>query len=118
MRFVIKLAIFTGLLSLLFSVSVFSQTILNSFSSPGPEPRGLAWDGTFLWCAEYSSGRIYKLDPLTGDKQGSFSFPLQSDFGGITWGSDGQIWVANGSYIYEIDPTSGDTLSNFSCPGG
>ncbi len=118
MRFVIRVVILAGLLNFLFSISVFSQTILNSFPSPGPEPRGLAWDGSFLWCAEYSTGKIYKLDPLTGGELGMFSFLLQSDFGGITWGSDDQIWVANGSYVYEVDPTSGDTLSSFHCPGG
>ena len=118
MRLVIKVAILAGLMNFLFSVSVFSQTILNSFPSPGPEPRGLAWDGSFLWCAEYSSAMIFQLDPLTGNKVNSFSFPLESDFGGITWGSDDQIWVANGSYVYEIDPGSGDTLSSFHCPGG
>lgn len=118
MRFMRKVVILTGLLSFLITVSVFSQTLLNSFPSPGPEPRGLAWDGSFLWCAEYSSGKIFKLNPLTGAKVDSFSFPLQSSFGGITWGSDDQIWVANGSYVYEIDPSSGDTLSSFHCPGG
>lgn len=118
MRFVVKVAIFAGLFNFLFSVSVFSQTILNSFPSPGPEPRGLAWDGSFLWCAEYSSGKIFKLNPSTGAKVDSFSFQIESAFGGITWGSDDQIWVANGGLIYEIDPASGETLSSFSCPGG
>jgi streptogramin lyase len=118
MRLVIKVGILVGLLEFLFCASVFSQTILNSFPSPGPEPRGLAWDGSFLWCAEYSYGKIFKLDPSTGAKVDSFSFPLEGDFGGITWGSDDQIWVANGSYVYEIDLGSGDTLSSFHCPGG
>lgn len=118
MRLVIKVGILAGLLKFLFCASVFSQTILNSFPSPGPEPRGLAWDGSFLWCAEYSYGKIFQLDPLTGAKVDSFSFPLESAFGGITWGSNDQIWVANGSLIYEIDPTSAETLSSFSCPGG
>ena len=113
-----KIAILVGLLNFLFSGSVSSQTILNSFPAPGSEPRGLAWDGSFLWCAEYSSGKIFKLDPSTGSKVDSVSFPLQSSYGGITWGSNDQMWVANGSYVYEIDPTSGDTLSSFHCPGG
>jgi len=113
-----KVLVLAGLLSLLVSASACSQTIINSFPSPGPEPRGLAWDGSYLWCAEYSSGKIFKLEPSTGAKVDSVSFPLQSDFGGITWGSEDQIWVANGVYIYEIDPSSGDTLGLFRCPGG
>lgn len=118
MRFMAKTAILVGLLNFLFSGSVSSQTILNSFPAPGSEPRGLAWDGYFLWCAEYSSGKIFKLDPSTGSKVDSVSFPLQSSYGGIAWGSNDEMWVANGSYVYEIDPASGDTLSSFHCPGG
>lgn len=113
-----KVVIPAGLLSLFISVSVSSQTIINSFPSPGPMPAGLAWDGSFLWCAEYSSGKVFKLNPSTGAKVDSFSFQFYSSFGGITWGIEDQIWIANGSRIYEIDPTSGDTLSYFSCPGG
>lgn len=113
-----KLVVVAGLLGILLPGSVNSQTIVNSFPAPGPEPRGLAWDGSFLWCAEYSSGQVLKLDPVTGAKVDSFSFPFQSNFGGITWGSADQIWVANGSYVYEIDPATGNTLSSFHCPGG
>ena len=113
-----KVLTMAGLLCFLISVNVYSQTIVNSFPSPGPEPRGLAWDGLYLWCAEYESGRIFKLDPASGTKVDSFTLPIDSQFGGITWGSDNQIWVANGSFVYEIDPASGDTLSSFRCPGG
>lgn len=118
MRWMIKTVILTGLLHLLSSVLVFSQTILNSFPSPGLEPRGLAWDGAFLWCADYSSQMIFKLAPSTGARVDSFSFPLQNDFGGITWGDQDQIWVANGSYVYEVDPAFGIIRSFFHCPGG
>ncbi|MGB2697257.1 MAG: hypothetical protein WBD28_05275 [Candidatus Zixiibacteriota bacterium] len=113
-----KVLALVGLFGFLISAHVYSQTIVNSFPSPGPEPRGLAWDGSYLWCAEYGSGRVSKLDPATGAKVDSFEFPLDSEFGGITWGSEDQIWVANGSYVYEIDPIFGDTLSSFRCPGG
>lgn len=113
-----RVVILAGLLSLLITVAVHSQTIIHSIPAPGPEPRGLAWDGSFLWCAEYSSGKIFKLDPSTGARVDSFAFDLISDFGGITWGSGNQIWVANGGAIHEIDPLSGDTISYFTCPGG
>lgn len=113
-----KLVVFAGLVIMLLPASVNSQTIIHSFPAPGPEPRGLTWDGSFLWCGEYSSGQVFKLDPVTGAKVDSFSFPLLSEFGGITWGSEGQIWVGNGSRVYEIQPATGDTLSYFSCPGG
>jgi hypothetical protein len=113
-----KIVILLGLLIFSIPVSIFSQTIINSFPAPGFEPRGLAWDGSFLWCADYYSGKIFKLNPSNGAKADSVSFPMLSDYGGITWGNNGQIWVANGSYVYQINPVSGDTISSFHCPGG
>jgi len=113
-----KIVILLGLLIFSIPVSIFSQTIIKSFPAPGFEPRGLAWDGSFLWCADYYSGKIFKLNPSNGAKVDSVSFPLLSDYGGITWGNNGQLWVANGSYVYQINPVSGDTISSFHCPGG
>ncbi len=113
-----KIVILLGLLIFSIPVSIFSQTIINSFPAPSFESRGLTWDGSFLWCADYYSGKIFKLNPSNGAKADSVSFPMLSDYGGITWGSNGQLWVANGSYVYEINPSSGDTISSFHCPGG
>jgi DNA-binding beta-propeller fold protein YncE len=114
----LKIVILSGFLIFSIPVSVFSQTIIKSLPAPGAEPRGLAWDGSYLWCAEYFSGKIYKLDPSNGAKVDSVSFQIMGDYGGITWGNNGQLWVANGSYIYQINPASGDTTSSFHCPGG
>jgi streptogramin lyase len=98
-------------------LSVRSQTVVDSFPSPGNEPRGLAWDGEYLWCADAQLGSLNQLDPSTGATVSAFSFNVQSDYGGITWGSDTSIWIANGRKVYNIDPSTADTISSFSCPG-
>lgn len=113
-----KIVILLGFLIFSIPLFSFSQTIINSFPAPGFDPRGLTWDGSFLWCADYYSGKIFKLNPSNGVKADSVSFSLMSDYGGITWGNNGQLWVANGSYVYQINPASGDTISSFRCPGG
>lgn len=38
------------------------KSILDSFSSSGPVPVGLAYDGTFLWNASAVADKIYKMD--------------------------------------------------------
>jgi streptogramin lyase len=99
-----------------FTPSTQALEIIGSFPSPGSEPRGLTWDGEYIWCADIDS--VYKLNPSNGNVISSFPFSLESDYGGITWGEAGNVWIANGSKIFEVDPVSGDTISYFGCPGG
>jgi len=49
-------------------------SILDSFSSTGPEPADLAFDGTHLWNADADGDRIYKMDQ-TGTIVQSFDSP-------------------------------------------
>ena len=99
--------------------SSFAQQIIKSFPSPGPEPRGLAWDGNYLWCADFARGSIYKIDPSNGSILSSIPFDiLNSNWGGLTWSDDGKLWVANGTYVFKINPETAETLSSFHCPGG
>ena len=100
------------------AVTVNGQTIVDSFASPGSEPRGLAWDGEYLWCSDARTDVVYKLDTFSGDIVSEFPFNIYEDYGGITWGTDSTIWIANGSYIYEINASTGKTVHSFSCPGG
>jgi len=39
---------------------------VRGFPSPGDYPEGLAWDGTRLWCNNYSNGTLYAVDPADG----------------------------------------------------
>ena len=99
-----------------------SQQIVSELSAPGPEARGLAWDGDYLWCADASTDKIYKLDPQDGSVVSSINFALDINFGGITWSPDGYLWVSdfrsNQSYYYKIDPVTAAIRTSFHCPGG
>ena len=94
-----------------------TQTVVDSFPSPGNQTRGLAWDGSFLWNAD-AEDTVYRIDPSTGEVVSSFYFPIDSAYGGITWGLDNSLWIANGRIIYKVNPTTGDILYSFECPGG
>jgi hypothetical protein len=43
-----------------------SGAVIRSIPGPGIRTHGLAWDGTYLWCAESIDCAIYKLDPSDG----------------------------------------------------
>jgi len=83
--------------------------------SPGTNPRGLAWDGEYLWHADDSTDKIYKLN-TSGTVISSFSSPGDNPQG-LTW--DGEyLWhaVLSTDKIYKLN-TSGTVISSFSSPG-
>lgn len=94
-----------------------SQVVADSFPAPGSQPRGLAWDGSFLWNAD-AGDTVYQIDPSSGTVVSSFYFSIDSAFGGITWGWDEKLWIANGIYIHQVDAATGESLYSFHCPGG
>jgi hypothetical protein len=110
--FVLLLACFS------FSQFVGAQSIVNSFPAPGTNARGLAWDGNYLWCADASDNKVYKLNASNGSILSSFSFNISSNYGGLTWSVTDKIWIGNGLYVYQVNPTTGGTVSSFHCPGG
>ncbi len=78
----------------LYKLEYPSGAIIDSFYLPDsglgdPQSWGLAWDGTYLWHSRYKGhltnpGRIFQLDPNTG--QVLYSFPSPTDFMlGIAW---------------------------------
>ena len=68
---------------------------MRGFRSPGNYPEGLAWDGRYLWCNNYSNGTLYKVDPATGAKLAEFRggvLPVEPE--GLEW--DGEcLWTAD-----------------------
>ena len=97
------------------------QEILRQFNAPGPEARGLAWDGQYLWCADSYNGKVYQLDPNDGSIISSFNFSIDYSYGGLAWSPDNTIWITSysgGSTFYKVNPATGAVISSFHCPGG
>jgi hypothetical protein len=97
---------------------VTGQAVVRSFEAPGPESRGLAWDGQFLWCVDAEVDSIFKIDPADGTILTAHYFYVNYGYGGLTWGQNGTLWLANGSTIYRISSETGQIEYNMSCPGG
>ena len=90
--------------------------IIKGFDSPGPKPRGLAFDGTYLWCSDSFDGKIYKLD-TNGNIVDSFDAPRTSiqglAFDGIYLWVSVDYYSENEKYgIYKLD-TNGNILDSF-----
>ncbi|OGL45750.1 MAG: hypothetical protein A2161_05060 [Candidatus Schekmanbacteria bacterium RBG_13_48_7] len=65
---------------------------LESIPAPGPEPRGIAWDGTVFWVSDEANKKIYRINPE--NKKSSYSFKYDGIPAGITW--DGNyLWLAD-----------------------
>jgi len=99
--------------------TLFSQEIVRQFEAPGPEVRGLAWDGRYLWCADAEKDSIFKVDPVSGQAVHAISFDLdETSGGGITWSGDEVLWVTRMQYFYKIDAYTGQQLADLHCYGG
>jgi PKD repeat protein len=68
--------------------------VVSQFRSPGPNPRGLAWDGRYLWCADASGeGTLYKIDPSSGSAVSAIPSPGMEP-AGLAW---------DGKYLWNVD---------------
>ena len=111
----VSLVTFFGLMP----IWVIAQHIVKEFEAPGPESRGLAWDGQNLWCADADKDAIFKIDPTSGEVLDAIPCDVPSTYGGgITWSGDGAIWVTRGQYFHKMNATTGRELVDFHCPGG
>ena len=99
--------------------TILGQGILRQIDAPGPNARGLAWDGQYLWCADAVKDSIFKIDPATGQVMHSIYFDVNGTFGGgLTWNGDGSIWITRMWYFRRLDASTGEELANFYCPCG
>ncbi len=89
---------------------------IDSFEAAGTMPRGLAFDGVYLWNSDEAFDRIYKMD-----KTGGIIDYLESpgpNPKGLAYGG-GFLWHTDSStdLIYQIDAKSGEILAEFDSPG-
>jgi hypothetical protein len=80
-----------------------------------PGMTALGSDGTHLWLADWGApgtGRIYKVDPATGDTL--YSVPSPDAWPcGVAW--DGtNLWVTGYLKVRKLDPLTGDVLDDIS----
>jgi len=81
--------------------------ILASYDAPGLGPVGLAWDGRFLWNSDYSSSKIYRIDPETGEHDIELVCP--GNLSGLAWNGR-SLWQSlhDGGTLRRINPETND----------
>jgi len=101
----------------LWSVSMVPDgTQVGGFAPPGTDPRGVSFDGTYLWVSDPTAVYIYQLDK-NGNPTGNGFAPPGTTPKGLAW--DGEyLWVADdlARYVYQLDAT-GSEVSGFGSGG-
>ncbi len=88
--------------------------------APGPEPLGLAFDGTTLWIASREAHRLYALDPATWTVREETEAP-GAPFGIAVVGNELRVVIGFGHddddrYIYRFVPGHGFKSERIECP--
>jgi transglutaminase-like putative cysteine protease len=81
--------------------------ILKVIETPGPCPKGLAFDGKNLWLVDAFTDKIYAIEPETGNVIRSFETPGYEPEG-LAW--DGEcLWHTDSAenLLYRLNPQSG-----------
>jgi len=90
------------------------------FAAPGATPKGLTFDGTYLWHVDDAATPIcYRLDPNDGASTLNWNLP-GTEATGIAWDFDNDVlWHCDSAtdLIYKLDPTDGTVLDSFAAPG-
>ena len=71
--------------------------LAKSISFPGPQPRGLAWDGKNLWCSYSKIKKIYPLSPKNGEVISSIDPPVSKAVNAPPDSGRGLAW--DGKYL-------------------
>ncbi len=95
--------------------------IIASYPTPTQYPSGLAFGGGVLYLAEFSTMRIYGLNPNTGSVISSF-IPSPKPRGTFMYGlaySSGYLWADTGdpTRLYKIAPTTGSVVASYTAAG-
>lgn len=86
------------------------------FSSPGPSPEDLAWDGSHLWVVDSETHLLYRVDPATGKSVRELEIEAERPQG-VTW--DGKnLWVLDqeAGIILRLDPETGEETGSIEAP--
>jgi sugar lactone lactonase YvrE len=90
---------------------------LRTLEYPAYEPTALSWDGEHLVAADRENGRIYFLDPQSGEAVRTIESPL-TPVVGVACNEEGQLWVAavGSEELQLVDPYDGTTLASLKAP--
>lgn len=81
--------------------------LMTPYDAPGRGPVGLAWDGRFLWNADYATGTLYQLDITTMEVHKTIVCP--GNLSGTTWNGT-HLWQSlhDADWLRSINPITND----------
>jgi hypothetical protein len=84
---------------------------------PAYEPSALSFDGEHYVVADGADGRIYFIDPATGECVHRIESPI-SPVTGLACDDHGRLWVSarHGAELQLVDPGDGTTLASIKAP--
>jgi streptogramin lyase len=91
----------------------------------GPKPVSVAVTPGAAWVLNYGNATLSRIDPNTGQLQGSFSVPFAKEQGDLVFATvaEGRLWVVHGTpgaretAVSAIDPSTGQTVTTFGLGG-
>ena len=99
----------------IFTYSIVSGFVESYFHVPGDNPRGLTYDGNYLWLVERDEKKVYQLD-FAGNVLDSFPTPGEGP-AGIAF-KDDSFWLSDDAddLVYKLN-IFGTVIDTFSSPG-
>ena len=91
--------------------------IMKTIEAPSSTPRGLAWDGKYLWCVDSDASEVIQFSSEDGTTIRSFRSP-SDDPRGLAF--DGTyLWISDRmkDEIYMVDPRTGAVILITDAPG-
>lgn len=109
-RFISLLFIMTSV------VSAAPGDVAMSFPNPGPCPSGMAFDGQYLWSADFKTDSLYAIDPNSGSVVKSMESPSYRPYG-LAWDGSG-LWVvdAGENTLIKLDTKTGVNVKTIPSP--
>lgn len=109
-------AFFVTVVALVGAANAFGALgdIVSSFRAPATQPRGLARANGVLYCLDYNSpNRVYRLNPTTGSRLGSWATPYNTGNRGLAYIVGGYVYVGcwSNDRIYRCDYLTGSVYA-------
>ncbi|MBN2586308.1 MAG: hypothetical protein JXA64_08435 [Candidatus Fermentibacteraceae bacterium] len=99
--------------------------ITDCLPSPGETVTGLAFGGGWLWAVDSSTRTVFRMDPATGEVDGSFPCSLPNSYRttGLAYSSENAMILVGlwdygyNGYVYQYS-LSGELIGSMSMCGG
>ena len=98
------------------AVSAAPGDVVSKFAAPGSCSSGMAFDGKYLWVADFKSDSLYAIDPVNGEVVKAMPSPSYRPYG-LAW--DGAyLWIVDReeAVILQFDTKTGVSIKTIPSP--